>query len=74
MHFMADLYVTCEHCGGTRFKPEILEVRYGGVNIHEALQMSVRRPAKWEATSSKAYLKVRVCLAGCTRGACHSSP
>jgi excinuclease ABC subunit A len=41
MHFMADLYVTCEHCGGTRFKPDILEVRYNGVNIHEALQMSV---------------------------------
>jgi excinuclease ABC subunit A len=41
MHFMADLYVTCEQCGGRRFKPEILEVRYRGVNIHEALQMSV---------------------------------
>jgi excinuclease ABC subunit A len=43
MHFMADLYVTCEQCGGTRFKPDILEVRYRGVNIHEALQMSVRQ-------------------------------
>jgi excinuclease ABC subunit A len=41
MHFMADLYVTCEQCGGTRFKPDVLEVRYRGVNIHEALQMSV---------------------------------
>jgi excinuclease ABC subunit A len=41
MHFMADLYVTCEQCGGTRFKPDILEVRYRGVNIHEALRMSV---------------------------------
>jgi excinuclease ABC subunit A len=41
MHFMADLYVTCEQCGGTRFMPGILEVRYHGVNIHEALQMSV---------------------------------
>ena len=41
MHFMADLYVTCEQCGGTRFKPDILEVRYRGVNIHDALQMSV---------------------------------
>jgi excinuclease ABC subunit A len=41
MHFMADLYVTCEQCGGTRFKPDLLEVRYRGVNIHDALQMSV---------------------------------
>lgn len=41
MHFMADLFVTCEQCGGTRYKPELLEIRYRGVNIHEALQMSV---------------------------------
>jgi excinuclease ABC subunit A len=41
MHFMADLFVTCEQCGGTRFKPDILNVRYRGVNIHEVLQMSV---------------------------------
>jgi excinuclease ABC subunit A len=58
MHFMADLYVTCEQCGGTRFKPEILEVRYHGVNIHEALQMSVTQAVDFftEAPQAKTRL------------------
>jgi excinuclease ABC subunit A len=58
MHFMADLYVTCEHCGGTRFKSEILEVRYAGVNIHEALQMSITQAVDFftEAPQAQARL------------------
>jgi excinuclease ABC subunit A len=58
MHFMADLYVTCEHCGGTRFKPEILEVRYNGVNIHEALQMSVSRAVNFFTEASQAQTRL----------------
>jgi excinuclease ABC subunit A len=58
MHFMADLYATCEQCGGTRFKPEILEVRYRGVNVHEALQMSVNQAVDFfpEAPQAQARL------------------
>jgi excinuclease ABC subunit A len=41
MQFMADVYLTCEHCHGTRFKEEILEVRYAGKNVHDMLEMSV---------------------------------
>ena len=58
MHFMADLYVTCEHCGGTRFKPAILEVRYKGVNIHEALQMSVRQAVDFFAEAPQAQTRL----------------
>jgi excinuclease ABC subunit A len=58
MHFMADLYVTCEHCGGTRFKPDILEVRYGGVNIHEALQMSVTQAVDFFAESPQVQTRL----------------
>jgi excinuclease ABC subunit A len=58
MHFMADLYVTCEHCGGTRFKPDILEVRYGGVNIHEALQMSVRQAVDFFTEAPQAQTRL----------------
>ncbi|MDD4645964.1 MAG: excinuclease ABC subunit UvrA, partial [Bacteroidales bacterium] len=41
MQFMADVYLTCEHCHGTRFKEEILDVRYAGKNVHDLLEMSV---------------------------------
>ena len=41
MYFLADLMVPCEVCGGARFKREVLEVRYRGANIKEALDMTV---------------------------------
>lgn len=41
MQFMADVRMVCESCGGKRFKPEILEVRYKGKNIDDILNMSV---------------------------------
>ena len=41
MQFMADVTMVCEACGGKRFKPEILEVRYQGKNIDDILNMSV---------------------------------
>ena len=44
MQFMADVTMLCEACGGKRFKPEILEVRYKGKNIDDVLNMSVEEP------------------------------
>ncbi|MBQ6301618.1 MAG: excinuclease ABC subunit UvrA [Bacteroidales bacterium] len=41
MQFMADVTMVCEACGGKRFKPDILEVRYNGKNIDDILNMSV---------------------------------
>ena len=41
MQFMADVTMVCESCGGRRFKPDILEVRYKGKNIDDILNMSV---------------------------------
>jgi excinuclease ABC subunit A len=41
MYFLADLSVPCEVCGGDRFKREVLEVRYRGKNIKDALDMTV---------------------------------
>ncbi|MBQ8061379.1 MAG: excinuclease ABC subunit UvrA [Bacteroidales bacterium] len=41
MQFMADVTMVCEACGGKRFKPDILEVRYKGRNIDDILGMSV---------------------------------
>jgi excinuclease ABC subunit A len=41
MVFLADLLVPCEMCGGARFRREVLEVRYRGVHIREALDLTV---------------------------------
>jgi excinuclease ABC subunit A len=42
MQFLADVELTCEDCKGTRFKNEILDVKYKGKNIHDVLNMTVR--------------------------------
>ena len=41
MQFMADVTMTCNSCGGKRFLPDILEVKYQGKNISDVLDMSV---------------------------------
>jgi excinuclease ABC subunit A len=41
MHFLPDVYVTCEQCRGQRYNRETLEVRYGGKHIAEVLSMTI---------------------------------
>ena len=41
MHFLADIYVSCDVCNGQRYNRETLEIRYKGLNIHEVLQMTI---------------------------------
>ena len=41
MVFMADVFVPCEQCGGKRFKPDVLEVKYFGKSITDVLEMTV---------------------------------
>lgn len=41
MQFLADVHLTCEVCGGKKFKEEVLEVTYDGKSIYDVLEMSV---------------------------------
>jgi excinuclease ABC subunit A len=41
MQFLADVHLTCESCGGRRFKEEVLEVQYKGKSVYDVLEMSV---------------------------------
>jgi len=41
MHFLPDVYVTCEQCGGHRYNSETLEIRYNGKNIAEVLNLTI---------------------------------
>ncbi|MEJ2669321.1 MAG: excinuclease ABC subunit UvrA, partial [Gammaproteobacteria bacterium] len=49
MHFIADMYVTCDICQGQRYNRETLEVRYKGKNIHEVLDMTIETAADFFA-------------------------
>jgi excinuclease ABC subunit A len=42
MQFLADVELICDECKGTRYKPQVLEVRYQGKNIHEVLDLTIR--------------------------------
>lgn len=46
MHFLPDVYVRCQVCGGKRFNDQTLEVRYKGYNVSEVLEMSVEEALK----------------------------
>lgn len=52
MQFMADVSMVCEACGGKRFKPDILEVRYKGMNIDDILNLSVEEAITFFSSQS----------------------
>lgn len=47
MHFLPDVYVTCDVCKGKRYNRETLEVKYKGKNIHDVLEMTVDEGEKF---------------------------
>ena len=57
MQFMADVTVVCEECGGKRFKPDILEVKYHGMNINDILEMSVGQAIDFFSAQSETGAK-----------------
>ncbi|HST09243.1 MAG TPA: excinuclease ABC subunit UvrA [Terriglobales bacterium] len=60
MQFLADVELVCEECKGTRYKPQVLDVRYRGKNIHEVLNLTVKESLKFFAEVPKITEKLRV--------------
>jgi len=60
MQFLADVELICEECKGTRYKAQVLEVRYRGRNIHEVLNLTVKEALKSFAEAPKITEKLRV--------------
>ncbi len=60
MQFLADVELPCEECGGTRYKPSILDVRYKGRNIHDVLNMTVKEALVYFAGHPKIVDKLYV--------------
>ena len=47
MHFLPDVYVTCEECHGTRYREDTLQVKYKDKNIHDILEMTIEDAHKF---------------------------
>jgi excinuclease ABC subunit A len=60
MQFLADVELICEECKGARYKPQVLEVRYRGKNIHEALNLTVKEALQFFSGVPKIVEKLRV--------------
>ena len=58
MHFLPDVYVPCEVCGGKRYNRETLEVKYKGKNIYDVLNMTVEEALKFFENVPSIYRKI----------------
>ncbi len=60
MYFLPDMYVECEVCRGTRFSPEVLDVKYKDKSIADVLSMSVREAAQFFSAFPQIAAKLKV--------------
>jgi excinuclease ABC subunit A len=60
MQFLADVFVPCDQCDGKRFKPQVLEVKYRGKNVHQVLDMTVREALTFFGASAKVLRRLQV--------------
>lgn len=59
MHFLADVYVPCEVCGGARYNSETLSVKYKGKSIYDVLEMTVEEGMNFFSAIPKIHKKLK---------------
>ena len=59
MHFLPDIYVPCEVCGGTRYNRETLSVKYKGKSIYDVLEMTVEEGMNFFESIPKIHRKLK---------------
>ncbi len=59
MHFLPDVYVTCDVCGGKRYNRETLEITYKGKNIYEVLEMTVEEAMEFFKNHPRIFNKLK---------------
>ncbi len=62
MHFLPDVYVPCEVCGGTRYNRETLEIKYKGKNIYDVLDMRVEEAYEFFENIPKIKTKLQMLI------------
>ncbi len=62
MHFLPDIYVPCEVCGGTRYNSETLEVKYKGKSIYDVLEMLVEEALEFFENVPKVKSKLQMLM------------
>lgn len=62
MHFLPDVYVPCEVCGGTRYNRETLDVTYKGKNIYDVLEMTVEEALEFFENVPKVKNKLQMLM------------
>ena len=60
MHFLPDVYVPCEVCGGTRYNSETLEIKYKGKSIYDVLEMRVEEALEFFENHPKVRNKLQM--------------
>lgn len=60
MHFLPDVFTTCEECKGKRFNPDTLDIHYNGKNISDILNMTIDEACKFFTKHPKILHKIQV--------------
>ena len=58
MHFLSDVYITCDHCKGKRFNAQTLQIKYKSKNIFDILNMTIEEGIKFFKQHKSIYRKL----------------